>query len=725
MFLLPGNRFRLDGRDAEIVAAEADRVTVRLASDELVSIANTDLLLNRDGRYQFDDDHNGTHDRFKLSKADQLQVPASWRAKFLRAEVDYIWAKTGQTAEFASAEHAAQLPKDVTGVDQRLAALVKLGHVNSRATAYRRYAQYWEGDWRGTIGKPKARTHKAHPSVDNRYLEEARGLARDLRNAGWSTGSQKNFQRQLRERIENITAATGEVIREPKQSTRYAVLKETLRASGILHAPIKTQEGKAASSRHEFGHIDATRAGQYVLIDTYRFDAHALSSFSAKWVPIEVTAAMDLYTHRILAYRVSPWTTGATDISLLLYEMFHPRREPWRFHTGRTMPTAGVPDFLLISSRTGQWTSGANDSDEAALPSIRPEMFVIDNGKVFASSHVRALCNAHGITILEGRLVKADDKAQIESFFNTIRVDLAEKLLGARGNQPTRHGRAAERNAVFTHEEIDALIRTYTLDYYHNTVHSGLHRFGFPNEHCTPNEKFHESVVRAGIRLSTHIAEDAVNLLPIEWVTVQAYGVKVDKLVYDGDVLKQYIGAKSRYSRHKRKWPIAWNPLDRQFAYFQDPENGRWHTLTWLGHASFQGPFSSSLMRHSVKQMQQTAHPRFNREGNENLVSDALNQWVNDVAVAADVPREVDAILMRMAGYKDVFRRFTGTITAFRETITINTHRNGPKHRAEIPERKRTAASGRTLQEPVQTPEPAPQVATTDLSRDDYYRDVV
>lgn len=725
MILRVGEQLHVDGRSGHVVAIESDRVTIRLADDTLLATTVTELAANPNQRFRFDD--VPAVDPFMLSAADQQQVPRRFRKRYNKAAVGFEWARRGVFPIWSTAKQRAPYPDGVSTVDARIATLVRLGIASSQSAGYRRYRRYWEGDWRGSIGLAALRTHRAHRSVDDAYLREARLLAERLRKAGWSTCSAKHFLELLSDQLQAVQQDTGEEIAVPKQSTRYAVIKEALHAAGILYQTIKTQEGKAASSKHEFGRIEATRLGQYVLIDTYRFDTHAISPFTAKWAPVEVTAAMDLGSRRIVGYRIAPWATGATDIALLLFDMFHPRREPWAFHTGKPMPSVGVPDFLLINSRTGQWPADDGSDSADLIPTIRPETFVLDNGKVFTSQQVRSVCNANGISILEGRLIKADDKAQIEAFFNTLRVDIAERLLGHRGNNPTRHGRSAEVNAVYLVEEIDAIIRTYTLDHYHNTVHAGLHRFGFPNEHCTPNEKFMELMARGGVRLTNHSAEQAMDLLPIAWARVQKYGVKVKKLVYDGDALKPLNGVRSRYTRRGGRWPIAYNPLDRQYAYIQDAVTGSWHTLRWIGHAAFSGPFSSSLMRYSVRRFQGAPAPRFYRTGNDNLVADALNSFAADVADAADVPRELDAIFMRMAGFKDVFRRFHTTVTAFRDAVHIVPHRNVPKHRAEPANRAAGAGRGTRASLPVAPAQPQQPTAPADVpatTHDDYYKDV-
>jgi hypothetical protein len=670
---------RVDGRDAEVVAYTATAATIRMLNGVTFEVAIDELVYGAAGKYEFADESE--RDPWANAQADWETVTDDWKDDYRIASGEFEWVSSGSFPDWLTEEERIRYPERTRTKTERIEFLAKRrGLANS--SIWLRYRAYRRRDRRGAIGKPRVGRHVSHPSVHPRYIEEVRNYGKLLLDSGESVATAQVFHEDVERRIRGIERDEKVTIGIPKQSVRYEVVKETLAAAGTLSSAIARQEGISHSSKRQFRRIAPTRPGQYVLADTTRLDVRALSVFSGKAHALELTWLLDLYSRVILAIQVSPVTTGGTDITQLFFDLLRPRREPWAFHNGVTLPNAGLPDYLLINARTGEFA--AEGDDEADLvPSVRPETLVTDNGKIYISEQMHQICGTLHISILYGRVQKADDKAQIEASFRTLRVSLSVRLLGSTGGEPSKRGRNADINAVWTMEELNNIVRTWAANFYHHTVHDGLHRHGLPGVACTPMEKLHEGIRRSGVRLSNHSAVDAIDLLPISWVSVQRYGVNIDNLVYDGDVLKEFIRHKSRYLSKGGRWPIAVNTMDRQYVYFQHPATGRWHALRWIGAESYGGPFSQSMMEHSIKQQYGSNGMRYVHRGNQHVVGEAIAAWLDEMAAAANVTRREDAILLRATGWKLPLRTVETVIDTFRSRITFKTSPNTPKHRAE------------------------------------------
>lgn len=688
MIIQPGVRIDIDGIATTVVLMNGQNIVCRDAHNDLTGVSLEDLMFDRTGTYIVHDEAEVS--AWQASRADWDTAPRT-RTAYELAKARFDWMESGKLADDLPGSYP-----DLANRTARASFLADTLGVSLR-TIWTRYGAYKTGDRIGAVGARHKADHRAHPSVDDRYLTEAKALARERLEAGAGKLSQRAFHAQLQQRVKRIAKTENLHIKIPAKTVRYEVVAESLKRAGTFDGTIKRQEGNASRTNREYGRIEATRPGQFVLIDTTRLDVHALSIFSNRWHHVELTVAVDLYSRAVLASRLSPISTDGTDIALLLHDLFHPRREQWAFHSGKYLPTAGVPNYLLINSTTGEFDDGTSGDDDL-IATVQPETLVTDNGKVFISEQVHTVCNANGISILRGRVVKGSDKGQVEAFFRTLRNDLLAYLSGYKGNDSGAHGRHAEVNAVFSLEELDDIVRQYIIGYYHRTEHSGLSPFGIPGQSWSPIEKLQEGVVRAGIRITNRSKQLAIDLLPIRWATIQHYGVQVRKLRYDGDFLKEYVGVKSGYAGKKGKWPIAYNPQDRQNAYIQDPETGEWRTLRWIGSKSFSGPFSTSMMMRSIQLSAQNTGKRFARVGDDDAIADALSEWVDLIDAAADLPPEHDRILLRVAGYREPFRAFDLSVQSLRSLFAVRSRPLGPKHRSDTGPTKRRKRGRRRLE---------------------------
>jgi hypothetical protein len=281
----------------------------------------------------------------------------------------------------------------------------------------------------------------------------------------------------------------------------------------------------------------------------------------------------------------------------LLYEAISPDSKA---HTSSgLLPYAGVPTVVLV--HPGQ------PNHEAGLPAVAPETLVVDHGKIYLSQHLRAVCRRFGISIQPARPYRGSDKAALERFFRTLREDLLAALPGYKGPDVHSRGDQVERNAYYFVDELEQLLREWVAERYHHLPHDGLVEPAAPGLLLSPADMFETGVARAGRLRVPARADLAYDFLPVEWRTIQHYGVELRGLRYDGHGLASYRDRRSPYTgRHQGLWPIRYDPDDISRVFFQDPNDHKWHTLRWLHASEVPVPFSADALAYARRLARQT-----------------------------------------------------------------------------------------------------------------------
>lgn len=137
------------------------------------------------------------------------------------------------------------------------------------------------------------------PGVDQRLREailaEAEGLAEssDVRKM------------QFRSRVASrLARESGEPLVLPSsRQTFNRIVDEVLAPTGLFRMPAKSRRSAQSAPREGLGSLVAERPGEYVAIDTTSLDVFAIDPFTFQWVGLDLTAALDLCTRSILAFR--------------------------------------------------------------------------------------------------------------------------------------------------------------------------------------------------------------------------------------------------------------------------------------------------------------------------------------------------------------------------------------------------------------------------------------
>jgi transposase InsO family protein len=147
------------------------------------------------------------------------------------------------------------------------------------------------------------------------------------------------------------------------------------------------------------------RPGQVVALDTTEMAVLVRETVFGDPVAVHLTLALDVYTHSIVAFRLTMVSDTSTDVAMLLRDIMMPLplREGW----GEDMewPYPGVP-ASLVAEFAGHRVAG--------LPFFAPETVTTDHGSVYKNHHLVGVQHAIGCNILPARVLRPTDKAAVE-----------------------------------------------------------------------------------------------------------------------------------------------------------------------------------------------------------------------------------------------------------------------------------------------------------------------
>ena len=383
-----------------------------------------------------------------------------------------------------------------------------------------------------------------------------------------------------------------------------------------------------------YGRLRASRPGEFIVMDTTPLDVFAMEPVTLRWLPVELTVAMDLFTRCVLGAQLTACSTKARDVASVLYQAATPglpntaNAGSWPFH--------GIPEKLVIESP---------DPGSELISGCLPETIVVDHGKQYLSEHVMGACARLGISIQPAIARKPTDKPTVERFFRTLRQSLLQHLRAYKGPDIYSRGENIERQAFYYISELEQIIREWIGSTYHHTRHEGLCIPSLPDERFSPIEMYEIGLARSGSLTLPGRADLYYEFLKVEWRTIQHYGVEVSGQRYDGEGLNGFRNQKSPYGgAHAGLWPISIDANDVRFAYFRNPDTNKWSGLDWEHAHSVGAPFSQEAAnfakRVSVRSDRHVDPAR--------AVQDLLGRWGRDEVLS----RRDKGLARRLAGQR-------------------------------------------------------------------------
>ena len=423
--------------------------------------------------------------------------------------------------------------------------------------------------------------------IDERLRAAIIAEARELENA--SDVRKMQFRARVASRL---ARESGEPLKLPAtRQTFNRIVDEVLRSTGLFRLPAKSRRSAQAAPSETFGSLVAERPGEYVAIDTTNLDVFAIDPFTFQWVGLDLTAAIDVCTRSILAFRLTPFSTQGVDLALLLSDLLTPTPVDGRWPTDVPYPYCGVPENLVL--RAFELEAG---TPLAPRPTVRPGTVVIDRGRNYQSVAFMAACAHLRINVQSARPYRGSDKGWIERLFRTMRERLLESLPGYTGPDVLARGKDIEADAVYFTHELEAIIGRWIAVDYQRRPHDGLRVPEVPHLTLSPNEAYEEAVARAGFLYVPSDPDLHLRLLPVEARVIGRGGVEIAGLTYDAPALDPYRQQRSPLTAFDGKWPIRVDPRELGRAWFQDPRDERFHELHWRHARAVARPFGGSAL---------------------------------------------------------------------------------------------------------------------------------
>ena len=132
-----------------------------------------------------------------------------------------------------------------------------------------------------------------------------------------------------------------------------------------------------------------------------------------------------------------------------------------------------------------------------------------------------------------------------------------------------------------------------------NRPHDGLRDPVTPGKALSPNEKYTALVEVAGYVPVPLDADDYIELLPVQWRTINSYGVRINHRTYDAKALNPYRRQHSGVDARNGQWEVHYDPYDVSRIWVRNHHEDGWLAATWTHLRSAPVPFGETLWRHA------------------------------------------------------------------------------------------------------------------------------
>ena len=406
-----------------------------------------------------------------------------------------------------------------------------------------------------------------------------------------STGDMNRFNRRVQNRLD-AEYGKGEV--QLPVMTTFRRWTEAILPG--LHTTGSAVTRRTTGNRpgDSYEAVTASRVGEVVMLDTTPLDVLCYDPVEDITYTIELTIAIDVASRSILAWRFKPFGTKAADAGALIGDAMtpEPMRPGWPDKLRHSALKLACEPLLSLDERFAA---------AAARPVVFPEKIIIDHGKAFASQAVKDACRRYGISIQDARAYRPTDKPQVEAAFSTIRSGFSQHVAGYKGYKVDQRGRQADQHARWTLSDVEYFFAEYVITVFQRRHHAGLVLPGFSNLKLSPNDAYRILVHKSGYVACPADPNLYLELLPIQWLAIQHYGIQHNYLQYRDPVIKKLAGVKSPYLEMGGKWPIRVDPSDITRVYFHDPyarpPEPSWHVIPWIHALKGVEPFTDTTLR--------------------------------------------------------------------------------------------------------------------------------
>lgn len=455
----------------------------------------------------------------------------------------------------------------------------------SERQAYRYVKRYREGGRKALEDARRLPRAKSFVSVDRRLFEIVEGeLASQLHKSSGTRGRAIDRVRWQAEKFD---------IPLPSRSTLYRLLAE-LDGRHAAFGSARSRERSANRPDRTFKGVAVSRPGELVEIDSTTLDVLAILPDGSIGRP-ELTYAIDVATSSICGAILLPRATRSADVAgvLLSRMVLAPdRRANWSNEIATleralpSSPTAGA-EYAAAALRA---------------PTIVPETITLDRGRVFTGRTFALACDKLQISNVISSPYTPTDKPHVEAGFKRMRDGFVQYLDGFTGASVENRGSSVVEDAVWTVDEIQALLNAWIAIVWQQTPKTGLRVPGLHARPMSPNEMFEILTGNAPQVAVGWDDETYIELMPQTWRKVHSYGVNHGGLTYDADALHPLRGRPSALTGEARgRWEVRWDPTDVTRIWVHDHISLRWIEASWSLGRLVDSPVSSVDLRRAQR----------------------------------------------------------------------------------------------------------------------------
>jgi transposase InsO family protein len=471
-------------------------------------------------------------------------------------------------------------PVTTSVADRDRAKAAELG-VSVRTIQIRRARYAQQGLW-GLVDQRAVRDYDATGRADARLVTAVRELVDAETDT--STGTRSRLIRRVVKRLE-AEHGIG-VVPLPGKTTFYKVIDAVATGRHTFGSAV-TRRQTANRPQGVFTPTFAARPGEQVQIDSTPIDVLVLLD-NGMPARADLTIVVDVATRTICAAVLRPVGTKAVDAALLLARMLVP--EPMRpgWSQALRMSASVLPHNRLLDI-------DARMQAAAARPVIVPDTIVIDGGKVFMSETFTRACDRLGISVQRARPHTPTDKPVVEATFSSINTLFCQHVASYVGPNPTRRG--TDATGAWTIPILQELLDEWLLAGWQPRPHDALRDPLQPRRMLSPNEMYSSLVAAAGYLPLTLTGEDYLELLPVQWRQINAYGIRIDYRTYDcvelGPLRMQHSGVTAK----RGLWEVHHDPYDVTKVFVRTADG--WVTAPWTHLPMVSAPFAEFTWRHA------------------------------------------------------------------------------------------------------------------------------
>lgn len=258
-----------------------------------------------------------------------------------------------------------------------------------------------------------------------------------------------------------------------------------------------------------------------------------------------------------------PWITLAIDVfSRMITGYYISFESPGYFGVGQTIKNTVLPKDSIVDEyhlKTEWFVWGI------------PQFIHADNAKEFRGIDIQEVCREYGMNLIWRPVARPNYGGHIERLVRTLNEDI-HKLDGKTMSNIFERGDSnPQEEAVLTLEEFEEWLLIQIVDVYHNKVHRGIG--------MTPLQKYKEGIFGGGDTppkglppMIQDVQRFTINMLPTIKRNVQRYGIQIDNITYQSEVLEKWVDAiePNSHPPRRKKLSIRRDPRDISVIYVYD-----------------------------------------------------------------------------------------------------------------------------------------------------------